>query len=348
MTRFRLRHITILLVAVTIGIAYAQSSQPAQLIERNEFSELSESTEKAERNENTRIVESTENAESFERAEITGDSESEEIPDSLNNTKAPLLPSKLPTPKTTPVDIDRAAPPQPTMHYYDKHGEPLETPVRFLAVLDTVTHIKPGPSYPKFNGVSIGANFFDAIMMIAGQQRASFDVEAECSIYNWIFPVLEAGIGFSNAWPDDGRCHFKVKATPYVKLGLNYNFLYKSNPDYRFFIGLRAGWSTFKYDIYGIQPGSDYYISSDGPTQMTGLSSTAFYGQALAGLKVKIWRDLFMGWTVRYNFNIHQSYSNPTYPAWFTPGKGTATPICATFSIGWTFGKPPRLLPDSQ
>lgn len=254
----------------------------------------------------------------------------------------PVAMPTVPVPKSTPVDIDREAPAAPPMHYYDRHGEPLQTPVRFLAELDTVTKAKSAPTYHAFNGVSIGANFFDAIMMAIGQRRAGFDISADCSIHNWFFPVVEAGIGFSDARPDDGRCHFKVAPTPYLRVGMNYNFLYKSNPDYQFYLGLRAGWSTFGYDIYSIQAGSEYYMA-DGPTQRTGLRSTAFYGQALAGLKVKIWRGLFMGWSVRYNFNIHQSYSDPDYPAWFTPGKGTSTPIMATFSIGWTFGnRPPR------
>ena len=252
---------------------------------------------------------------------------------------ATAIPS-VPKAKSTAVDIDREAPVAPPLHFYDKHGEPLETPVRFLAELDTVVKAKSGPKYRAFNGVSIGANFFDAIMMLAGQERGSFDIWADCSIHNWFFPVLEAGIGFAGAHPDDGRCHFKMKPSPYVRVGINYNFLYKSNPDYQFHIGLRAGWSSFRYDIFDIMPGSQYYISG-GPANVAGLSSTAFYGQALAGLKVKIWRGIFMGWSVRYNFGIHQSYSDDRYPAWFTPGKGTGSAIAATVSIGYTFGTRP-------
>ena len=206
------------------------------------------------------------------------------------------------------------------------------------------------PSVPKAKSTAVDIDreapvapplhFYDAIMMVAGQERGSFDIWADCSIHNWFFPVLEAGIGFAGAHPDDGRCHFKMKPSPYVRVGINYNFLYKSNPDYQFHIGLRAGWSSFRYDIFDIMPGSQYYISG-GPANVAGLSSTAFYGQALAGLKVKIWRGIFMGWSVRYNFGIHQSYSDDRYPAWFTPGKGTGSAIAATFSIGYTFGTRP-------
>lgn len=244
----------------------------------------------------------------------------------------------LPAIKVNPVDIDRQKPVQPGLHYYDKHGEPLKTPVRFLAELDTVAKVKSKPVYPAFNGVSIGVNFFDGVMMIAGQQRANFDIWADCSILNWFYPVVEAGVGIANATPDDGRFHFKVKPSPYFKVGLNYNFLYKSNPDYQAFIGLRACVSSFNYDITDIQAGSDYY-SEDGPKNLYGLHSTAWYGQAVGGLKVKLWKFISLGWTIRFNFDFKQKDSEPDYPAWFTPGKGTSTPIAATFSLIFNFGQ---------
>lgn len=240
-------------------------------------------------------------------------------------------------PSVNPVDIDREKPEQPVLHYYDKHGNPLEQPVRFLTELDTVVNVRPGPVFPAFNGVSIGANFFDAIMMIAGQRRESFDIAVDCSIHNWFFPVAEFGIGYADSRPDDGRCHYISAPSFYAKIGMNYNFLYKSNPDYQVFLGLRAAMASFGYDIHDISAGSQYDYD-DGPTSMTGLHATCFYGQVLAGLKVKVYRSFSMGWTFRYAFDFHQKFSDELYPAWFIPGKGTG-PISATFSLIWTFGR---------
>lgn len=237
-------------------------------------------------------------------------------------------------PVSTPVDIDREKPDQPYLHYYDKHGNALETPVRFLSELDTVTNIKVGPAYPLYNGMSVGVNVFDGFMMLFGQQRASFDISVNCSLHNWFFPTAELGIGFSDAHPDDGRFNFKVPPSFYGKIGLDYNFIYKSNPAYRFFFGLRAGFTKFKYDIYGIQAGSQYYYSDRGPKEMTGLDGTAIYGQVLVGLNVKIYKRLYLGWTLRYSFNLSTKWSDLKYPAWFIPGKG-AGPLLATFLINF-------------
>lgn len=238
---------------------------------------------------------------------------------------------------STPVDIDREKPQTPELHYYDKHGNPLNTPVRFLSELDTVVNIKSGPVYPVYNGITLGVNFFDGLMSIFGQKRGSFDVWGACSIHNWLFPVVEAGIGYSNAWPNDGRCNFKVNPSFYGKIGINYNFLYKSNPDYQVYVGLRAGMSSFNYDIYAITAGSDYY-TEDGPTEKRGLHSTYWYGQALAGLQVKLWRGIAMGWSIRYAFNISRRFSDPDYEPWFVPGRGTG-PLSATFSLIYQFGQ---------
>ena len=89
----------------------------------------------------------------------------------------------------TPVDIDREKPAQPRLHYYDTHGNKLEQPVYFLAELDTVQTVKPSSPWPLYKGVTVGFNFFDAAMLIAGQSYASFDVSAAVSLHNWFFPT---------------------------------------------------------------------------------------------------------------------------------------------------------------
>ena len=54
-------------------------------------------------------------------------------------------PASVPTlkPTLTPVDIDREKPEQPALHYYDKHGNPLQTPEDFSP------NSTPSPSHRK-------------------------------------------------------------------------------------------------------------------------------------------------------------------------------------------------------
>lgn len=238
------------------------------------------------------------------------------------------------TRKITPVENDDHKPQQPILHYFDKHGEPLKEPVLFLSELDTVKKVKSGPVYPLMNSVSVGVNFFDAIMMAAGQKHAGFDLWADLSLHNWFFPVVEAGVGFADNKPEEGNFHYKGKPSFYAKLGLNYNFLYKSNPDYQVFLGLRAGFSRFSYDITDITVDSPYWGQSNNFSIM-GQSATAFYGEVLAGIKVKLVRHLSMGWNVRVHFRMHTSSPLNSTP-WYIPGYGTNGLLGASFSLIYT------------
>lgn len=245
----------------------------------------------------------------------------------------------------TPVDIDddyRA----PVMHYYDKHGDPLDEPVLFLAALDTVTKPKSKPKYPLFNGISAGVNFADAIFQAFGQKYGSYDVWADVSLYNWFFPTIEAGVGFADSTPENRNFTYKVKPSLYLKLGLNYNFLYKSNPDYQVFLGLRAAFSSFGWEATGVNIESSYWQDHQ-RLELTGLHSTAWWGELLAGIKVKIVSHFSLGWNVRWHFPFKITNATPkNLPAglspdalsspWFIPGYGGSSAFTFSLSAIWT------------
>lgn len=236
--------------------------------------------------------------------------------------------------KITPVDNDPTKPKQPVLHYYDKHGNPLDEPVLFLADLDTVKKQGPKAVYPLMESMSFGFNFFDAVMLAAGQKHASFDFWAQLSLWNWLQPVVEVGIGYADSRPEEGNFCYKGKPSFYGKVGFNYNFLYKSKPDYQFHIGLRAGYSSFKYDITDITVNSSYWDQSNN-FSILNQKAHAFYGQFLIGLKVKIWKQISMGWDIRYRFKFSGSNGSNSVP-WFIPGYGTASALSASFSVIYT------------
>lgn len=235
--------------------------------------------------------------------------------------------------KITPVDNDTEKPLQPTLHYYDKHGNPLDEPVLFLAELDTVTNVRPGPVYPLLYSASLGFNFFDGVMLLAGQKHASFDLQASVSLHNWFEPLIECGIGYADNQPEQGNFRYKNKPSFYGKIGINYNFLYKSNPDYQVFLGLRGGFTSFSYDILDITINSGYWDQSN-HFSILNQNSTALYGQVVAGLKVKIWKWFSLGWSLRYGFMIKSPTALNSNP-WFIPGYGTNA-LSASFSLYYT------------
>ncbi len=260
------------------------------------------------------------------------------IPDSVSvlNKIDSIAPKKRTPRKTTPVDIDDTKP-QVTLHYYDKHGNPLPEPVRFLATLDTVTKPKSKPIYPLLNGWSIGANFGDAIFMAAGQKYGSFDIWSDISLFNWVFPVIEAGIGYANNTPENGNFTYKTSPSFYTKIGLNYNFMYKSDPAYQLFLGFRIGFSSFKYNVENISITNGYWGDNQ-HLSLKGLSASAFYGEILAGLKVKIVGPFSLGWTARFHMKMKVNSKSLSSP-WFIPGYGATSPFGFSVSAIYSFGQ---------
>lgn len=245
----------------------------------------------------------------------------------------------------TPVDVDQKKPEQPRLHYYDKHGNKLDEPVYFLAETDTVQKSSPKSPWAKFNGVTMGVNFFDGVMMLAGQTYGSFDASVAVSIYNWVFPTIECGIGFAKNQPEGSTMIFRTHPSPFIKLGLDYNFLYKSSPDYMAGLGVRCGWSRPKYEITGGTVSSPYWDQTS-EINIMDQSVNAWFGEALATVKVKIWKGLSMGWSIRYRFKIKIPDASNSTP-WFIPGYGGGSPLTATFSVMYTFGQK-KALPKEE
>lgn len=235
----------------------------------------------------------------------------------------------------TPVESDDEAPQQPVLHYYDKHGNKLDKPVLYLAELDTVSKIRPSSPYPLFNGVTVGVNFADAIMSLIGQKYSSYDISAMVSLHNWFFPIVELGVGWGN-YTDTTNDLYKVKAYPamYAKVGINYNFLYKSNPAYMAYVGARFGVSNHRWDKTDIKSTNDAGETITSPDELD-RHCVSIYGEILAGLKVKIVGPFSMGWNVRYRIGMHSSKGQSP---WYIPGSGTG-PIGFTFNAYLTFGE---------
>ncbi len=238
--------------------------------------------------------------------------------------------------KSSPVDIDDAKPVE-TLHYYDKHGNELPEPIRFLAVLDTVTKPKSKPIYPLYNGWTLGANFGDLIFMAAGQKYGSFDVWADVSLFNWIFPVIEVGAGYANSTPKNSNFTYRTRPSFYAKVGFNYNFMYKSDPAYQVFAGFRLGYSNFKYDVDNVTISDSYWDQTEN-FSLQGLRAAALYGEVLGGIKVKIVGNFSLGWTARWHMKFKVSSKSLSTP-WFIPGYGANSPFSFSVSAIWRFGQ---------
>lgn len=202
--------------------------------------------------------------------------------------------------------------------------------------------------YPLLTDLSIGLNFAEPLFMAFGQTYASADVNATLNMWNRLQPVLELGLGWAKSTPDGGNFTYKGKPSPYVKVGANYNFLFKNSPDYQVIAGIRMGYSTFTYDVTDVHYRNSYW-KEDLMWQLTGQRSHAWWGEAGLGLKVKLWGQVSMGWMIRYH-GIFNYGKNENGRPWFIPGYGPRkSSLGLSLGVSYTLPMPSRHdKPDDQ
>ena len=200
---------------------------------------------------------------------------------------------------------------------------------------DSLRHVYK--HYPLLTDLSLGVNLAEPLFMLFGQSYASADVSATLNLWNRLQPVAEVGVGWAKSTPDGMNFTYKSKASPYFKLGVNYNFLFKNSPDYQAVLGLRLGYSTFGYDVSDARYTNSYW-REDIAYSINGERSHALWGEAGVGLKVKLRDWLSMGWMIRYHGILGYGKSDHSKP-WFIPGYGPRGSSLG-FSLGFYYTMP--------
>lgn len=189
---------------------------------------------------------------------------------------------------------------------------------------------------PLLFSASVGVDIWDPLMRIFGQSYGLVGFSAELNLHNRYIPVVEIGLGNANSTPTNQNYTYHSDISPYFRIGVNYNFLYNSNPDYQFVAGLRYGWSRFSYQLRDVSISDPYWGESqtvDFPAQTSSVS----YLNVIFGLRVKIWKPVSMGWNVRFRAILHET-EQPGGKPWYIPGYGSRNGlITGSFSIFYTF-----------
>lgn len=177
-----------------------------------------------------------------------------------------------------------------------------------------------GNIYPLFDAVNIGVDVWPAINRAFGEKQGIGGIWGRLSLHNRYFIVLEAGVSNALSRPEEMNYTYKSPVCPYFKVGMDYNFFYNSNPDYQVYALARYGFSRVRYSLFDIDLSNGYWdthehISIPSQTSLSG------YIQIGAGIHVKIWGPLAVGWSIRYQRVVHHSAEKYGAP-WNMPGMG--------------------------
>lgn len=201
--------------------------------------------------------------------------------------------------------------------------------------VDTTVVKKKFMIYPRIYQVAAGVNLWDPLMRILGQSYGVASVWGELNMHNRYFPTAEIGLGTADITPDEGNYTFKSPMAPFIKVGINYNVFYNSDPRYKFLVGVRYGFTPFSYRVTGTL--TDDYWGTSTPVDIPRQNSTAGYFEFLAGVRVNIIGNFSLGWDLRFHTILHESkatYGKPMYIPGYGKRNGSLT---GSFSISYTF-----------
>lgn len=223
---------------------------------------------------------------------------------------------------------------QRSIHYHDANGN--------VVMVDTITGeewvdstaIPPPPKMkqPLMFRAEAGVNIWDPVMRVFGQSYGIIDFSAALNLHNRYIPTFEFGLGTAKNTPSDMNFTYTSPIAPYFKLGADYNFIYNSNPDYRFTAGFRYGVSPFSYRLTNVTF-DDGYWGESGTIDFPKQNVFAGWMELVAGVRVNIKGPISMGWMFRYKMLLHQTHPS-TGDAWYIPGFGSVNGnISGSFSI---------------
>lgn len=179
------------------------------------------------------------------------------------------------------------------------------------------------------NGIDVHFDVVGAIMM-QSSDHGQWEAGLRVNLLDKYFPAFEIGWGEADEEEDYVEESWgKAKGT-YFRIGCDYNLLRNKHEGYKLFLGVRYGFSKFKYDM---SVGETVTTEDDADTEEDESSTTKVYTdyydmdatyhwlEAVVGVDAKIWGPLHLGWDIRYRRVLTKTISNEGAP-WYIPGFG--------------------------
>lgn len=190
--------------------------------------------------------------------------------------------------------------------------------VQYASPQEAAAALAAQKDIPLLAGASIGADVAGAVMAVCSPY-GQYEASARLNLKERYFPTVEIGMGVSDHTNETTNLHYKVHS-PYYRIGLDYNVMKNRRGGNRIFIGVRYGFSAFKYDVDGPDIHDGTY-GTDFPFRYSGMKGAGHWGECLFGIEARVWGILHLGWSVRYKVRFYNRQSAIGSP-WYVPGYG--------------------------
>ena len=176
-----------------------------------------------------------------------------------------------------------------------------------------------------FQGVMVGVDVFGFLNQALGSDARTTEVSIEANLLNRFLPIVEIGYGGMEMTDDETDIHFKTSA-PFFRVGMNYNVFYQK-PDLPggLTVGLRYGYSSFKYDVQSPDLIDPNWGNTHVPIDYTGVKSNVGWLEAVVGMRANVFKDFYLGLNVRYRSRLSMTKNENSEP-YHIPGYGRGKP----------------------
>ncbi len=155
-----------------------------------------------------------------------------------------------------------------------------------------------------------------------------YELNVDVAVHRFLV-ALDYGIAHKN-FTIEQLSHYSKG--PYFRVGIDYNLLHKDPRRNALFFGLRYAWTNFSDELKGVRLDTYY---GDQFIQLNETSKSAFWVEVAGGLKVNIWKGLFLGYTMRLKLFM-QTKSGHDLETFYIPGYGKSeqnTPVSMNYYI---------------
>jgi len=166
----------------------------------------------------------------------------------------------------------------------------------------------------KPTGVRIGTDIIAIGKTIFDSPLSGWEINADVDFGRY-YLALDYG---SSSRKDSLENGYYENDGRYLRVGVDVNFLLKDPDKNMVFLGFRYGRSTFSEQLTYETTLDDFGVIQ---TDLTNPNATAGWGEMTAGLRVKIWKSIWMGYTGRMKF-LPSVKGNPAIETFDIPGYG--------------------------
>ena len=187
---------------------------------------------------------------------------------------------------------------------------------------------------PFFQGIMVGVDVFGFLNQALGSDARTTEVSVEANLQNRFLPIVEIGYGGMDMTADETDIHYKTSA-PFFRVGMNYNVFYQK-PDLPgcLTVGLRYGFSSFKYDVQSPDLIDPNWNHTHVPVDYTGVKSKVGWLEAVVGMRANVYQNFYLGLNVRYRTRLSMTKNENSEP-YYIPGygRGKSSNFGITYSI---------------